>query len=318
MSIGGATISQAPARAQQSYRHEALLWRSAEDYTASLSAFVTEGLESGEPVLVAVVPQHREWLADALGDRARAVGFVDMTELGANPARILPAWQEFIDANSGRPVRGVGEPIWPGRRPVELLECQLHEALLNVAVDPLVPLWLLCPYDTEGLGAQVVEEAHRSHPVIITVDGYQGSTRYGGRDHVDSLFAAELPPLGPRPITTTVAAGNVERLESYLRLECYVAGLSAARAEQLAAAAQKLALGSLHRGAEQVVVRVWSQPDAVSCDVSDTTVLSDVLHGRRTPLADEHDGVWLANRLCDLVQLRTDPEGTTVRVHAWR
>ena len=39
-------------------------------------------------------------------------------ELGANPARIIPAWQEFVaeHAAPGRRVRGIGEPIWAGRR----------------------------------------------------------------------------------------------------------------------------------------------------------------------------------------------------------
>jgi prepilin-type processing-associated H-X9-DG protein len=30
-------------------------------------------------------------------------------------------------------LRGAGEPIWPERRPAELVECQRHESLLNVA-----------------------------------------------------------------------------------------------------------------------------------------------------------------------------------------
>ena len=215
-------------------------------------------------------------------------------------------------------MRGVGEPIWPGRRPAELAECQLHEALLNVAVDPEIPFWLVCPYDAESLSPEIVEEAHRSHPVIVEADEYHGSARYAGRAHVDTIFGGDLPPLAPEPITTTVTAANAERLEAYLRLECYVAGLPADKAAQLAEAARHLAEGSLHRGASDVTVRVWNQPDAVTCELSDRTVVTDLLHGRRTPLADEHDGLWFANQLCDLVQLRSTPTETTVRVHAWR
>lgn len=85
-----------------------------------------------------------------------------MHELGRNPARIIPAWQRFVDGAGGRPVRGIGEPIWPGRRAEELLECRLHGALLNVAVDPGLPFWLRCPYDTRQLSPGVVEEAFRS------------------------------------------------------------------------------------------------------------------------------------------------------------
>lgn len=269
-------------------------------------------------MLVVVIPEHHEWLADRLGDNADHVDFLDMTSLGANPARIIPAWQEFIDGHRGRPIRGVGEPIWPGRRPAELAECQLHEALLNVAVDPEIPFWLVCPYDAESLGPEIVEEAHRSHPVIVESDDYHGSVRYTGRAHVDTIFGGDLPRLAPEPITTTVTAANAERLEAYLRLECYVAGLPADKAAQLAEAARNLAQGSLHRGAVEVTVRVWSLPDAVTCELTDETVITDLLHGRRTPLVDEHEGVWFANQLCDLVQLRSTATGTTIRVHAWR
>ena len=44
-------------------------------------------------------------------------------------------------------------------------ECQLHEALLNVAFGASTPLWLLCPYDLEALTADVIDEAWvRSSP----------------------------------------------------------------------------------------------------------------------------------------------------------
>jgi len=54
-------------------------------------------------------------LREVLGDGAERVRFEDMHRLGRNPARIIPAWREFLDesAPEGRPVRGIGEPIWP-------------------------------------------------------------------------------------------------------------------------------------------------------------------------------------------------------------
>ncbi len=59
-----------PLRSQQSYRHEALLWHTAEDFTDTLVPFVDEGLDAGEPVMVAVTPQHTAWLQEALGAAA--------------------------------------------------------------------------------------------------------------------------------------------------------------------------------------------------------------------------------------------------------
>jgi hypothetical protein len=56
------------------------------------SAFITDGLEAGEPVMVAVSAQHTKWLRDALDGQAD-VEFVDIEQLGRNPAQIIPAWQ---------------------------------------------------------------------------------------------------------------------------------------------------------------------------------------------------------------------------------
>ena len=282
--------------------------------------FVVDGLEAGEPVLVAVIPEHGEWLRDSLGPDADSVEFVDMRQLGRNPALIIPAWQEFLDLNSHprRPLRGIGEPIWPGRRSEELLECQFHEALLNVAVDPEEPFWLVCPYDVDGLSPAVIEEAHRSHPVIMEADGYQGSSRYGGRAHVNTLFAAELAELGGEAITIRFTADELPRLLGYLKLELYVAGLDLDKAGELAIAVHRLCLGSVHRGSLAATLRIWNQSDAVVCEVADETTVDDVLHGRRTPSGEDHDGVWLANQTCDLVQVRSMPTGTTARVHAWK
>lgn len=308
-----------PDRAQQSYRHEAFLWHGAADFTTGLVPFLEDGLEAGEPMMVAVGPEHTIWLKDALGQRADRVEFVDMHELGRNPARIIPAWQQFLDANTDgvRPVRGIGEPIWPGRRADELLECQLHEALLNVAVDPNIPFWLICPYDAEELTPAVVEEAYRSHLVIVESATYQGSRQYAGRAHVESLFSAELAEPSKRPRPAPFSDRDVSRLFTFVKLELSVLGLPENEAAALAAVVQRLAESSVHRGSGGGVLRIWHQQDAVICEVADDTVVSDPLMGRRLPRHEDHDALWLANQVCDLVQLRSTESGTAVRVHHW-
>ena len=270
--------------------------------------------------MVAVVPEHLAWLQDALAHRAEYVEFVDMHELGHNPARIIPAWQHFLDtkARQGSPIRGIGEPIWPGRHPQELLECQFHEALLNVAIDPELPFWLICPYDAEALSLDVLDEAHRSHPVILDSHSYDGSSRYEGRAHVESIFTAELPELKLQPTAAVFTRNNVTRVGAYVKLEFHVGGLGVREANDLAQVIQRLASSSLHRGATLGTVRIFSQPDELICEVVDDTVVVDPLIGRRAPREGEDDSLWFANQMCDLVQVRSSSTGTTVRVHTWR
>jgi hypothetical protein len=308
-----------PAREHQSYRHEAFLWADADDFTAGLVPFLEDGLDAGEPIMVAVGPEHTGWLRDALGGRSADIDFVNMHELGRNPARIIPAWQRFLDekAVGGRPVRGIGEPIWPGRRAEELLECQLHEALLNVAVDPELPFWLICPYDTGQLSDAVIEEAYRSHPVLVEAGSYTGSADYAGRAHVDSLFNTDLGAPTGQVRQAHFTSADVGRLLTYTRLEFYVGGLTVARAADLAQVVQRLAAGSLHRGSGGGTVTIWRQPHGVVCEVADDFPVDDPLLGRRAPSEDDHDALWVANQLCDLVQLRSTTRGTAVRLHAW-
>ena len=182
--------------------------------------FVRDGLARQEPVMVAVAEPRLRALRSALGEDAERVVFADMADLGHNPALIIPAWRDFTDRHSGtgRPVRGIGEPIWATRRPEEIVEAQLHEALLNMAVPPDIPLWLLCPYDTAALDEQVLAEAHRSHPVIVDSGDYRGSTGYGGAVHVEELFGAAAPrPRRARSPTITFDPHRHRHIEQILR-----------------------------------------------------------------------------------------------------
>jgi hypothetical protein len=310
----------APPRAQQSYRHEAFMWRDPDDYASVLGPFVQDGLAAGEAVMVVVVRRHADWLRESLGTQARKVKFVDMAKLGGNPARIIPAWQKFVDQHSGlgRPVRGIGEPIWAGRRPEEILECQMHEALLNVAVDPKIPLWLICPYDLKGLDASVISEAHRSHPAVMDGDRYHGNSQYGGRAHVEAMFSSDLPELAGKPAEYSFTPESVDRVFNILTLEAYGAGLWSDKVTDVAATTRRLASCSLRRGAIEGTIRIWDAPHALICEVSDDTMIDDVLAGRRALASSDRDGLSAANRKCDLVQLRSTESGTTVRLHMWK
>jgi hypothetical protein len=79
-------------------------------------------------MLVLVEAAKIDRLQDALGRDAEAVTFADVAEVGANPARIIPAWRAFVGA---------------------------------------ADFALLCPYDVDGLEPAVVEGAHRSNPHLV-------------------------------------------------------------------------------------------------------------------------------------------------------
>src|SRR5712672_3160582 len=99
------------------FRHEALLYAGMAEFVAGTVPFIRGGVEAGEPVLVVESVEKVEMLRTALGKDAGAVHFADMADDGANPARFIPAWKDFVTRHGGggHRLRGIGEPIWKGR-----------------------------------------------------------------------------------------------------------------------------------------------------------------------------------------------------------
>lgn len=312
--------TRAPTPPHQSYQHEAFLYRGLAEFLAGIVPFVRDGIAAGEPVMVAVIEERAEPLREALGPDAADVHFVDMAELGHNPARIIPGWQRFLDQHcqGGRPVRGVGEPIWVGRRGTELLEAQLHEGLLNVAVDPDTPMWLRCPYDTMALPADVIEHAYRSHPMVVEAGWYAGSPLYGGAQYVSDFFAADLPEPGI-PAETLTFDSDVEGVRELVVRHAVAAGLDVERVWAIGLAVQETA-AAVARASGAASLRVWTDPDALVCELRDPGMMEDPMVGRRLPRPSEQDerGLWLANQLCDLVQVRSTTAGAVIRIVSWR
>ena len=66
--------------------------------------------------------------------------------------------------------------------PAELVECQRHESLLNLAFADTAGFRLLCPYDTSALDDDTLAEACRSHPFLVTNGVKRESPEYRGLD----------------------------------------------------------------------------------------------------------------------------------------
>jgi anti-sigma regulatory factor (Ser/Thr protein kinase) len=301
-------------------RHEAFVHRGDAEFAAGAGEFIRGGLERDEPVLVMVGARRIELLRDVLQADAGRVRFADMSRVGANPAHIIPAWLEFIGehAASGRQLRGIGEPIWPGRRDAELAECEVHEMLLNVALEG-VPMWLLCPYDADGLDGAVVEHARRTHPVVSDVAGAWRSPDYDPAA-VGSCFEQPLPEPPPHAERLSFDAATLHALRHLVARTAARAGLGAQRIDDLVLAVNEVATNSVAHGGGGGVLLAWSGDDRVLCEVRDGGRFDQPLAGRRRPNLSTRrgHGLWLANQLCDLVQVRTTTAGTAVRLHMLR
>jgi anti-sigma regulatory factor (Ser/Thr protein kinase) len=299
------------------FRHEALLYHGEDDFLARTASFIREGLAAAEPTLVVVSAAKIDRLQACLGDQASDVQFLDMAEVGANPARIIPAWRRFVDEHQegARRFRGIGEPISASRSAAELVECQRHESLLNAAFDGGPEWWLLCPYDTEALPPEVIEEARRSHPLVAL-----------GTTHEHSAAYRPAPGVGDRPLPDPAGEwmevafrqGPLAALRNFVSTRAVELGTSATRAADLVQAMNEVAGNSLRHGGGEGVLRMWQESGSVMCEIRDGGQITDPLVDRRQPASETRAprGLWLANQLCDLVQIRSLPTtGTVVRLH---
>jgi anti-sigma regulatory factor (Ser/Thr protein kinase) len=316
---GGITALRGEHGQGPGFRHEALFYSGPTEFMDQAASFVREGVAANEPVLVAVPEPKVGTIRTLLGGLADRVQFADMTELGHNPAHIIPAWRRFVTEHAGhsRPMRGIGEPIWAGRSLAELIEAQAHESLLNLALADVSGLWLLCPYDIGALGPSVIEEAHRSHPIVL-----RGGVRHESstcRDSKAMAAAAFSAPLSEPDRYRELAfeIGSLASVRRFVSIEARKAGCDSSRISQLVLAVNEVTTNSLRHGGGIGVLRMWRDAASLVCEVRDRGRLDQPLVGREYPALNQEGGrgLWMVNQVCDLVQVRTPSFGTIVRLH---
>lgn len=302
------------------FDHPALLYRNPEEYLAGTVPFVTAGLAAGDPVMVAVPGANLELIRAGLGADARRVRLHDMSVAGRNPGRILPGvLLAFAAAHPGQRVRIIGEPIWPGRSELEYPACAQHEALINAAFGGRDAA-ILCPYDVSRLDRRVIDDAHRTHPVIADATTRWESPAYGDPAAVAAEFNRPLPDPPPSAATIAIVLDGLPAVRGLVTEHAASAGLDSDRIADLAMAVNEIATNSVEHGGGKGRLAIWTENGYLACQVTDAGYITDPLAGRMLPPPDQPGGrgLVLVNHVCDLVRVHTSPDGTTVRMHIMR
>ncbi|MFD7301040.1 anti-sigma factor RsbA family regulatory protein [Streptomyces pharetrae] len=311
--------SRAADRAGQQapFFHPALFYNSDKEYVGGVGDFVRGALDEERPVLVAVPGPRLKLLKDVLDGDHGHVTWVDMSQAGRNPGRILSMLQEFADhpGHGHKPVSIVGEPIWVGRTPAESWEATRHEALINLAFEGR-SVSILCPYDT-ALAEEVLAQAHRTHPVVGDSVAYRASSGYIDPHEVCRDCDTPLP----EPQDAVVIAFGEEdlaRTRDEADRWAATAGLPPERRTDWLLAIGEATSNSVRHGGGRGRLRMWRADGEVVAEISDRGRLSDPLTGRRRPdpyAPTGGRGVWIMHQLCDLVEIRAAAQGLVLRLH---
>jgi anti-sigma regulatory factor (Ser/Thr protein kinase) len=291
--------------------HLAFLYHGAEDCLGHVLAFVRTGLAGSEPVFVAL-PDGLGWQVQAAaGAAGRRLTVADMNELGRNPARITLALGTFASQHAGQRIRIVTEPLWRGRSDAETAEVMKHEALVQLAVGP-AHAEIMCPYNAAELGPELIDGARHAHPEIF---------ERGRRRPSSGYRAGGVPPeseLPPPPAAAEFIAyrSHLSPVRALVHRYAEAAGLPADRRADLVLAVSELAANTLTHTAGGGLAHIWTSGHEIICQVHDGGWITDPMAGRKRPPPDaDGQGLWVVNDVCDLVERRSGPAGTTTRVH---
>jgi anti-sigma regulatory factor (Ser/Thr protein kinase) len=213
----------------------------------------------------------------------------------------------------------IKESLWTTHTTQESKEWARYESLVNAALAS-VNTTIVCTYDTRVVGPEVVADVARTHPELVVNGDAWPSPSY-----VDPVvFNAECdrPPLRELPPPALWLSfdrvGQLVTLRDFVTSHATGAGASTQHVEQFVQAVDEVAANAIEHGGGSGVLQIWTNPQTILCEVSDTGPgLCDPLAGRLPPsrFAVRGRGLWLARHLCDLVEMRTGPAGTTVRLH---
>lgn len=296
------TASMAPA--PRALDHDAFVYSSDEEYTATLAPLVQAALDTGNEVFVVVSPEKETLLRRGLGSAADVVSWFDAVERYRHPVKTLAGYDAILRAlPSGTPAFVVGEVEFGGDER-SWREWTRYESIAN-AVLQHYPARVICPYDERSLPAAVIEQVARTHHHVVA-----GGERRLSNEYVGPMTCVH--DLAIRPTLPSRAPDVMldEDLTPLTARRAFVAAVGLSRVEDLRIA--ELSLGvteivtnAFLHGALPARFRLWLEPDRVVCAVEDSGVRPhDPLLGFWPRRAEAGGmGLWLTRQMFDHVEL---------------
>jgi anti-sigma regulatory factor (Ser/Thr protein kinase) len=138
----------------------------------------------------------------------------------------------------------------------------------------------------------------------------------GQEQAVPSRPSSSLPQPGDAAVFHTYRT-DLSKVRGLVMQQARTAGLTESRANDLVLAVSEVAANTLRHTDSSGTLSIWHDQHEIVCEIHDEGKITDPLAGQRRPAADAMGGhgLWLVRQVCDLVELRSDATGTTIRMH---
>jgi anti-sigma regulatory factor (Ser/Thr protein kinase) len=297
--------------------HRAMLHADEQAFLDAAMPFLRQGLSAGEAVLAVTPAASIDLLRQALGSDAGAVGFRDAAHWYSQPTRTIAAYNSYINDHLGMRIRVLAEPGWQCGTPDEITEWTRYESIVNQAFAD-IDASVLCLYDERTTATAVVDGALRTHPELLCDSGPRPNEAYADpRTVYAEVDGRPLPPAPPDAREMPVDGIDLCALRAFVGDHAEHHGVTSARLHDLLVATTEVATNAILHGLPPVTCRIWTDNGDLVVDVTDGgNWQPDGLPGflPPDPLLRVGFGLWGVRMLCPLVQLRTGPDGTDVRL----
>jgi anti-sigma regulatory factor (Ser/Thr protein kinase) len=303
------------------FEHDALLYDGPDKFLDNVLPFVHGGLECGDAVLAVTSLRNISTLREALGRHTERVDYRDSAEWYASPGKAFRGYADYVAAQpDGTRLRAIGEPVWPVGRPEAVSEWARYESVLNVAFAD-APAWIVCPYDTAALPDEILTHALETHPAVHAHGRRVGHDRFVATDAFWSSLDERLPLTQPPRTREQLVTSDLAGLRAAVESEARRAGVAPARLPELLLAVHELAINALTHGGGDAVLRTWAEEHDFVCEFTDDGPGFDGrYYGYANPAPDDVHGrgLWLVRQITDLVEMRSGPDGSRIRVRVRR
>ena len=125
------------------------------------------------------------------------------------------------------------------------------------------------------------------------------------------------PPASANDPVFHTYRSDLSQVRALVLQQARAAGLTEGRANDLVLAVSEVAANTLRHTRSSGTLAIWHDADEVVCEIHDEGTITDPQVGssKPPPGASGGHGLWLVRQVCDLVELTSDANGTTVRMH---